>query len=54
MDETLCLRPAVATINEYSERWYCANHYDEWIAYYRMAFFEYGNDNAGRILKVNR
>jgi hypothetical protein len=50
-DEVLCLEPAKASIGE---RWYCAEHYDVWIEYYRRDFARNGNEIAKQALKENR
>ena len=46
-----CERPAVAKIGD---RWYCAEHYDGWLRWYRMMFDKFGGEFYGRILKEHR
>ena len=50
-DGAECLKPAVANISVW---WYCAEHYDTWIDYYRRHFAANGEKFDERILKAHR
>lgn len=50
-DGAECVEVAVANIGD---KWYCAEHYDSWMAYYRRQYAANGMKLDERTLKANR